>query len=80
MSFARRPFVPTAHCRGRMLERHVSEDEVIEVLNQRGEVATAKHGRLNVWGRVNGRRIRVTIKEEGEIDRGITVFPYDEEL
>ena len=48
------------HARLRMIERHVTEAEVEEVLQNYQAELPAKHGRRNRYGTIAGRRVRVT--------------------
>ncbi len=61
------------HSRNRMRFWHVSQNEVIAVLNDPDQVTSSRKGRLNAWKRTGKQWVRVTYISEGARTVVVTV-------
>lgn len=69
----------TKHAEDRMRERNVNHSEVLHVIDNPTVTTPGKGEKVNLWGTVNGRRLRVTILGTDTRIKVITVVDPDEE-
>lgn len=58
-----KPIEPTPHCKLRMAERGVREEDARAVVQKREIDVPGRHGRRRIMGRIESRTLNVVIEE-----------------